>query len=211
MNELRYVSRGTEKALYDVESKSNGTKIGVVVEEGEKSDEKITAFEPVKSKDITKEINLGDINWGVSLLHNKEKTKMEQTKKEEVETSNVVDKAIAIVESKKVGEVVKFVNFNAFDNRVKRFKSKKGVDFVRINCRFDKDGQKLPKGTYVSAILNVKHIQKTQKYEENSLVSFWLFADEKIKLQKSIKNEETGEYTNADYGFVDAKTFKSMN
>lgn len=204
MNELRYVSRGTEKALYDVESKSNGTKIGVVVEEGEKSDEKITTFEPVKSKDITKEINLGDINWGVSLLH-KEKTKMEQTKKEEVGT-----KAVTLDEHNK-SEVTKFINFNAFDNRVKRFTSKKGVDFVRINCRFDKDGTKLPKGTYVSAILNVKHIQKTQKYEENSLVSFWLFADEKIKLQKSIKNEETGEYTNADYGFVDAKTFKSMN
>lgn len=193
MNELRYVSRGTEKALYDVESKSNGTKIGVVVEEGEKSDEKITAFAPVKSKDITKEINLGDINWGVSLVH-KEKNKMEQTKKEEIRS-----------------EVTKFINFNAFDNRVKRFTSKKGVDFVRINCRFDKDGTKLPKGTYVSAILTTKHIQKTQRYEENSLVSFWLFADEKIKLQKSIKNEETGEYTNADYGFVDAKTFKSMN
>ena len=119
---------------------------------------------------------------------------MEQTKKEEIRS-----------------EVTKFINFNAFDNRVKRFTSKKGVDFVRINCRFDKDGVKLPKGTYVSAILSVKHIQKTQRYEENSLVSFWLFADEKIKLQKSIKNEETGEYTNADYGFVDAKTFKSMN
>jgi len=187
--EVRYVSNQTENMLHKIEADSNGTKIGVVIENNEK-EEQIENFKQQKSVDITSKLGLDDIGFGVSLL---KKNKGEKTMNETIKN-----------------EGTKFVSFSQFADRVQLLTSKKtGDTFYKIGLRFSSNGEMLPKGRYYYILLNSKRLSK--KYNPNSkFMPFWLFNDEQVMVYESVKDKDTGEWSSNKLGTYGATTIVVM-
>lgn len=99
-----------------------------------------------------------------------------------------------------------FVNICVFKNLVKEFNGKNGKKIYVIYLSSDENHQK--PNARLSFLLSDAQLSKNQP-QDGLRMSFWLFADQKIKVQKSIKND-AGNWIYDVYKMLDARTLKEM-
>lgn len=188
MSELgRYVSKETQKKLEEAERK-NPEGLAVAIE-SDPNEEVHEDFEEVKKTDITSkvvDVSLSDI-FGESLIKSKEEKKMEEIKQnKEIEKKN------------------KFESFIVWADKV--FKIQDGK-YYSITLRSTANGEKL--GRKLTILLRGNRLCKKQPSRPD-LMSFWVYGDEKFKVQEHVKNVETGEYQYLDAGTIDTQTLLLM-
>ena len=88
----------------------------------------------------------------------------------------------------------KFINLTVKKSKTREFKLKDDEYGYSITIDYKLDGTKIPKDGEYTFLLSEKRLSKVQPKNKDE-ISFWLFKDENIKIQKSIKNPETGKWT----------------
>ena len=189
MSELgRYVSKETQKKLEEAERK-NPDGLAVAIE-SDPNEEVHEDFKEVAKADITNkviDVSLSNI-FGESLIKSKEEKKeMEEIKQnKEIEKKN------------------KFESFIVWADKV--FKIQDGK-YYSITLRSTANGEKL--GRKLTILLKGNRLCKKQP-SRSDLMAFWVFGDEKFKVQEHVKNAETGEYQYLDAGTIDTPTLLLM-
>jgi hypothetical protein len=183
----RLVSKDTQKKLEEAEQK-NPNGLAVVIEEN-KNEQEHFEFENVEKTDITDkviDVSLDKI-FGKSLI-NKEVKKMEEIK----QTTEIERKD-------------KFDSFIVFRSRVKNIQDGK---YYSIKLSSNNAGGSL-NGRMLSILLKGTRLCKKQPSNPD-IMSFWVYGDEKFRVQESIKNAETGEWQYLTAGDIDVATLKVM-
>ena len=137
-------------------------------------------FKDVVKKDITEHVIGIDKVFGESLLNKGEK-KMENNEK-------------------------KFLSFIAFNDKIVEQQGKSGERYCIIRCRRYPNGEPL-NGVRLSFLLSAKRRKETKN---PNISSFWLFADEKIKVSKRWYNQETKEWVLTSMGEFNADEIVEM-
>lgn len=137
-------------------------------------------FKDVVKKDITEHVIGIDKVFGESLLNKGEK-KMENNEQ-------------------------KFLSFIAFNDKIKEQQGKSGERYCIIRCRRYPNGEPL-NGVRLSFLLSAKRRKATKN---PNISSFWLFADEKIKVSKKWYNQETKEWVLTSIGEFKADEIVEM-
>lgn len=87
----------------------------------------------------------------------------------------------------------KFVNLTVYGSHVREFDLHEDEKGYSITVDYKKDGTHVPDDGEYTFLLSEKRYSKRQPKNQN-WISFWLFKDEKVKIQRSFKNPETNRW-----------------